>query len=139
MQEKITPPIKVEPKKRKPKQIQPNIENDIKLLLSSTSILISSKLDKEIWLITDEEITMISKPLSNIIKKLDPSLQTSKYIDYISLITALAIVILPRLILQLNKNKEKKNEESLDRSNKSDNKPASTTPAQYSKDLYPNI
>lgn len=53
----------------------------------------------DIWAIRPEELTQISKPAARIVERAGQLETTNKYADYALLLGALALVVLPRLIL----------------------------------------
>lgn len=82
--------------------------NDIVIKSSLESLLtigfgFLSKSFGEHWNITSGEATAISDPLTRILKRLGLEKLDDKYIDYISLCTALGMVVVPRVLVEVNK------------------------------------
>jgi len=98
-------PIVEEKKPRKPrkpkakKEEEYNIENDIKLFLAGISQIISTIPGGEIWKLHNQEISLISRPLANILERNNLSETASKYTDYTVLLIGLSIIIVPRMII----------------------------------------
>lgn len=111
------------PKPRKKRVTKPKTDNtvnyqkDIKMLLSVVTGLVAAQ-TSPLWLISEDELDMVSAPLSNIIARLDIASIYGEYIDYISLVTALGIILTPRIIEQKRRSNERKNNQH---AKKSDN------------------
>lgn len=54
--------------------------------------------DPEVWEVTDGELNSIAKPAARLIEKAGQSETTNKYSDYIMLLGALTLIVLPRII-----------------------------------------
>jgi hypothetical protein len=137
--------LKNKPRKKTVTNIDDTIENDLKNILMYATLI-----NHPVWKIEQDEIDLIIKPLSNILKRMGLNKKNSEYMDYISLLTGLSIIILPRVIMQLqlvkdqqsgfDKGKEKnKNEGQNIIDNEGDNKNITTITKEYDKNLYPNI
>lgn len=110
----------VQGKKRGPKpkgsipktsNVQAGLESDIRMFLSTISILAASQAG-EIWDIKEDEICLVSKPLSSILERMNVSQTSGKYMDFVTLFTGLSIILIPRVLEQRKANEVKKNEKS---------------------------
>jgi hypothetical protein len=101
----------------KPSNIQARLEADIRMFLSTLSILAASQAG-EIWDIKEDEICLISKPLSSILERMNISQTSGKYMDFVTLFTGLSIILIPRIIEQRKVNEVKKNEGKNSRNDK---------------------
>ena len=82
-------------------------ENEISSLILGTFSLIALK-GGEQWALTIDEATQISKPLNNILKKLDLLDKVSNVSDGVMLVMALGIILLPRIMITASNKKEAK-------------------------------
>jgi len=101
----------------KPSNVQAGLEADIRMFLSTLSLLAASQAG-EIWDIKEDEICLISKPLSSILERMNVSQTSGKYMDFVTLFTGLSIILIPRIIEQRKVNEVKKNEGTNSRNNK---------------------
>ena len=84
--------------------------------------------DPEVWEVTDGELNSIAKPAARLIEKAGQSETTNKYSDYIMLLGALTLIVLPRIIAtKAMKEALKQHERPITNNNGSD--PGSNSPA----------
>jgi len=82
-------------------------ENEISSLLVGTFSLIALKGGDQ-WVITTDEAEQISKPLSNILKKIDVLDKVSNVSDGVMLCMALGMILIPRVLITVATKKEEK-------------------------------
>jgi hypothetical protein len=128
--------------KKKPAKVISGMDDDIKKLLTAASTIASIYINP-IWLVSEDELEMISKPLANILQRMNIN-SDSKYIDFISLSAGLGIIIIPRAMQQIQINKlslkEVKPDERKDNRDDSgiDTNTTDSTAKPF-ENLYPNI
>lgn len=121
---KPKPPKKSKPKKKKKtKDDIGDLEKNISMLISTGFDFASGRVGEH-WAITEEESKSISTPLASILTRFNIDKTASEYMDFISLVTAVGLITVPRILITQQERKEKgglKIEKPTNRSNKSDN------------------
>lgn len=82
----------------KPAKNLMELSDNIRILLVSGFAMLAVRTGP-VWEVTEAEADSIAKPLSKIMDKAGQTETVNKYSDYIMLLTALAVVILPRLLV----------------------------------------
>ena len=84
----------------------------IKILLSTVSMIAASKEGMEEWALSEVEIDQIAKPLANILSKYEGiSNISTEYADHLALVIAAFTIFFPRILVTLQKRKNKKPKE----------------------------
>jgi hypothetical protein len=101
------PEIKKPRKKREPKKETILKTEDLNAILQGVFGLVALK-GGEHWTINNKESEMISKPLLNIIEKLDLAEKISNISDGTALVIAILTIVAPRVIVSVHQSKQKK-------------------------------
>lgn len=105
---------KPENEKEKPKQTKKSSNKEIAGLISTGLQmgfgLIATRAGEH-WIISNEEAESISKPLTNILSKYDLTNKLNDNMDSIALIVACGTTFIPRILLQIEINKQKNKKE----------------------------
>ena len=98
------------PRTKKAKKETPQSFNaeQISLLIVSLSSIVASRDGLDMMLISKTEADQIATPLANIIAKNESLSGLSEHTDAIALVTACIVIMLPRVMLLMEKNKAKK-------------------------------
>ena len=83
-------------------------EDQLKAILLTISGVLSTSESGKIFALTEAECTQIAKPLSNIIANNDSLKGLSEHSDSIALVTACAMIFLPKLFIFLQYKKQQK-------------------------------
>lgn len=103
------------PKKTTQKKVGLTKEN-LSAILKSTSDVLGSRDGWDMWKLDEKECNQLAEPLAKIMQRSSYLEKvTDEYGDYIALMIAAVVIILPRLMLQLKQNKEKKKENDIQR------------------------
>lgn len=106
-----TPQKKQQRKPRAAKKKEPDnsfTADQITALIVALSSIFASRPGMEMFMITDTEAATIAKPLSNIIAKNENLAGLGEHADGIALVTACIVVMLPRFMLYMEAQKQKK-------------------------------
>jgi hypothetical protein len=96
------------PKKSTQKKSGLTKEN-LSAILKSTSDVVGNRDGWDMWKLDEKECSQIAEPLAKIMQRSSYLEKvTDEYGDYIALVIALSVVVLPRVMMQLKQNKEKK-------------------------------
>lgn len=95
-------------KKEEPKVIE---QNSLNMVIGSISAVVASRPDCEHWLLTESEINTITTPLSKMMEESEMFKNIGEYSNQIALVVACTTVFLPRVIVSVQKVKEKKQRE----------------------------
>lgn len=109
----------VKPRKvNKKKQAEPAIDvTQLNMIVSSLSAVVASRPDCEQWLLTEAEINSITTPLAKMLAESETFSNIGEYSNQIALVMACITVFVPRLIVTVQKQKEKqKNAKSITKS-----------------------
>lgn len=94
------------PKKKRSKKNDDNSINDIKNLISAIFGILSFAVGPE-WEISDGEANSIATPLKNILDRYDLTSKIGQASDGFMLVSALGMVIIPRVLMTKNKKTQK--------------------------------
>jgi hypothetical protein len=99
-------------KKYKPKP-KPLLHGDnLEQILRTVSDIVSNRPGYEIWKLDDKEISQLSEPLANVLSRSSYLEKiTDEYGDYVALCIAIGMIVIPRLLVQLKQNNEKRKEQ----------------------------
>lgn len=95
-------------KKEEPKLID---QTSLNAVIGSISAVVASRPDCEHWMMTETEINSITTPLSKMIDESELFKDVGNYSNQIALVLACATVFTPRIIVSVQKVKEKKQRE----------------------------
>lgn len=95
-------------KKEEPKLID---QTSLNMVIGSISAVVASRPDCEHWMMTEAEINSITTPLSKMIEESELFKDVGNYSNQIALVMACGTVFIPRIILTVQKGKEKKQRE----------------------------
>lgn len=95
-------------KKEEPKLID---QTSLNAVIGSISAVVASRPDCDHWLMTETEINSITTPLSKMIDESELFKDVGNYSNQIALVLACATVFTPRIIVSVQKVKEKKQRE----------------------------
>lgn len=103
-------------KKNAPKKVNKknNVVDDknIKDILTTVSMLISSRPDMAHWMLTPDEVDKLATPIANMISKSEFMSTAAEHSDAIALTTACFTILMPRVVItSINIKKNKKNKE----------------------------
>ena len=80
----------------------------LNLMIAGVFGVIASRPDCEHWLLTEKEIDSITTPLCNMLKESELFQGMGQYSNQIALVMACATIFLPRLVVSVQKQKERK-------------------------------
>ena len=95
-------------KKEEPKLID---QTSLNMVIGSISAVVASRPDCEHWMMTEAEINTITTPLSKMIEESELFKDVGNYSNQIALVMACGTVFIPRIIVSVQKGKEKKQSE----------------------------
>ena len=101
----------VKPKKvNKKKQTEPETisKESLNMMIAGISSVIATRPDCEHWLLSEKEIDSITTPLCKMLAESEAFKNIGEYSNQIALIVACATVFLPRFMVTVTKQKEKK-------------------------------
>jgi hypothetical protein len=106
-------PKKTTPRKRtKAKKGQVLQGDHLESILKTVSEIISNRPGYEIWKLDEKEIQQLSEPLANVLSRSSYLEKiTDEYGDYVALCIAIGMIVIPRLIVQMKQNNEKRKEQ----------------------------
>lgn len=92
------------------KNSKPNVidKNQLNIIIATVSGIIASRPNMEVWMLSETEINQLTNPLSNIMAKSDTLSGMGEYADHIALLIACSTIVIPRIILTLDKHREVK-------------------------------
>ena len=110
------PPKQGKPKQtRKPRKKKEEAklidQTSLNMVIGSISAVVASRPDCEHWMMTETEINSITTPLSKMIEESELFKDVGNYSNQIALVMACGTVFIPRIILSVQKGKEKKHRE----------------------------
>lgn len=116
MVETPEPPKQGKPKQtRKPRKKKEEAklidQTSLNMVIGSISAVVASRPDCEHWVMTEAEINSITTPLSKMIEESELFKDVGNYSNQIALVMACGTVFIPRIILTVQKGKEKKQRE----------------------------
>lgn len=106
--EPVLPTTEKTPKKRTRKKTTKMDMTQFDALLIGLSDYIASRPNCAHWKMTQKEVQSITEPLGNILAKSDYMTQISEHSDAIALVLACGTIFIPRIIITVNMEKEKK-------------------------------
>lgn len=74
------------------------VEENVSMMLRLGSGMLAERVGEH-WNISDAEANSIAEPLARIMERLNLTKLTGKYMDYISLVTAVGMVVVPRIMI----------------------------------------
>jgi hypothetical protein len=106
-------PKKTAPRKRtKAKKGQVLQGDHLESILKTVSEIISNRPGYEIWKLDEKEISQLAEPLANVLSRSSYLEKiTDEYGDYVALCIAIGMIVIPRLIVQMKQNNEKRKEQ----------------------------
>lgn len=116
---------KAPPKKKYKPKPKPILHGDnLEQILRTVSDIVSNRPGYEIWKLDEKEITQLAEPLANVFARSSYLEKiTDEYGDYVALIIAVGMIVIPRLIIQMKQNNEKRKEQRELEKNGSNGKP----------------
>ena len=110
------PPVPETPKKKQRKPRQPKKQetpssfnaDQITALIVSLSSIFATREGLEMFVISEMEARQIANPLANMIEKSEQLKGLSEHADGIALVTACVVIMLPRVMLYMDAQKQKK-------------------------------
>lgn len=88
--------------KKKKSTVEPS---QVATLITSFSSIVATRVGEH-WRLTDEEAQSIAEPLTNIMERHGVIEKVGEYADYIALTSALAVTIIPRVMLTMELRKQ---------------------------------
>lgn len=115
------------PKKAKPAKADPTIVAAL-VAVAGTTMTITGKMlhDEKTWTPVGNELVAVAEPAARIIERFAATETVSKYADYVALGMAVAGIIIPRVLLTMNKPTGVKNDGKKNRSRVAANTEAGT-------------
>ena len=98
-------------KQRKPRKVKSKnaVDNTVlNMFFGGVFAFISSRPGCEHWAVSEDELNSITTPLANILNKYEAFEKIAENSDAIALVTASVVVVAPRAMISMEKNKEKR-------------------------------